>query len=54
MDLSCSLDVVVRQGLPTIEKKADSDALKEVIRTTHARMEKAFREGHKVSARRKG
>lgn len=53
MDVSCSLDILVRQGSPVSERLDRHDPLTAVIRETHEKMEKAFQRKGKITARRK-
>ena len=53
MDVSCSLDVLVRQESPLPSRSSKSDPLKDVVRSTHEKMERAFHREGKLVARRK-
>ena len=52
MDLSCSLDVLVRND-PPLRTSDRSDPLASVLRATQERIDAAFRDGDKIVARRR-
>lgn len=52
MDMSCSLDVLVRQDIRPAAVRSAPDPMVEVVRQTRERMASAFT-GRHVAARRK-
>jgi hypothetical protein len=53
MDVSCSLDVLVRQDAPFADHRSARDPMAEVLQMTQQRIEAAFGGHRKVAARRK-
>ena len=52
MDMSCSLDVLVRQDVRPVSSRSAPDPMGEVVRQTREKMASAFT-GRHITARRK-